>query len=111
RLQAVPAGAGQRLRRCRHATHWLEDKTMTISSIFSETRPQTGADAFADKPFNFTTKHGSTGIHAIGNGVEAPLVRIETLIAMKEQARRDRDRGELIDQRWILHEQGSGDKP
>ncbi|HSH27330.1 MAG TPA: hypothetical protein VK972_06140, partial [Wenzhouxiangella sp.] len=64
-----------------------------------------------DEPFDFTMEHRSAEIHAIGDGVKAPFVRIETLITMKEQAGRDRDRDDLIHLHWILDEQESGDKP
>lgn len=88
---------------------WIAEKGMTVFSMFSDNWPETTVDLFADEPFDFQAEHALAEIHSIGDGVEAPFVRIETLITMKERAGRDRDRDDLIHLRWILDERASGD--
>ncbi|QOC21485.1 nucleotidyltransferase [Wenzhouxiangella sp. AB-CW3] len=89
---------------------WIKEKGMTVFSMFNDNWPETTVDVFVDEPFDFDTEHESAEIHPIGAGVDVPFISIESLIDMKEQVGRDRDRDDVTHLRWILQERGAGEK-
>lgn len=88
---------------------WIEEKGMTVFSMFNDSMPETTVDVFAEEPFDFDSEYQAAEVHAIGADVSAPFASIQTLIRMKQQADRDRDRDDILHLRWILAERGQED--
>jgi predicted nucleotidyltransferase len=81
---------------------WVEEKGMTVFSMFNDSMPETAVDVFVEEPFDFDFEYRAAEVHVIGADVSAPFVNIQTLIRMKQQADRDRDRDDILHLRWIL---------
>ncbi len=81
---------------------WIEEKGMVVFSMFNDSMPETTVDVFVEEPFDFDSEFSAAEVHAIGSDVDVPFASIETLIRMKQQADRDRDRDDITHLRWIL---------
>lgn len=82
---------------------------MTVLNFHSDSRSATNIDVFVNEPFDFDVEYANAYVQEIIPGVPLRLVRLETLIALKRSAGRDKD---LIDIEALtriskgLHEKG-----
>jgi len=83
---------------------WIEHKNMLVFSLASDSHPDTTVDIFAKEPFDFEAEHAAAEIHHLAYGVPLPLVRLSTLIAMKQETNRPRDQDDVLHLRWIADE-------
>lgn len=83
---------------------WVENKHMQVFSLVSEAHPETTVDVFVTEPFAFDEEYQRADRYRIAPGIETPVVTPETLIAMKHQADRDRDRDDIKHLQWIIEE-------
>ena len=67
---------------------WIEHKNMQVFSLESDTYPDVTVDIFAREPFDFDVEFAAAEIHDLAPQVALPLVRLSTLIAMKQEADR-----------------------
>lgn len=81
---------------------WIKEKGMTVFSMFNDSMPETSVDLFVNEPFDFDSEYQTAEVHAIGADISAPFASIPTLIRMKQQAGRDRDRDDITHLQWIL---------
>lgn len=65
-------------------------------------------DIFAREPFDFEAEHAAAEVHDLAPGVRLPLVRLSTLIAMKQAADRPTDQDDDEHLRWIADERDRG---
>jgi hypothetical protein len=73
---------------------WRSEKGMLVLKLWSEVHQRTPIDVLTYEPFDFALE-GTRGIlMEVAPGVAAPIVSLETLIAMKRHAGRPQD---LID--------------
>lgn len=69
---------------------WIEDKGLTVFSLWNPAMPMTEVDLFVEEPFVFTEAYSRATQVVIG-GVSIPVVGIDDLIALKQEAGRDKD--------------------
>jgi hypothetical protein len=84
---------------------WIESKGMHVLSFFSDKYPKTMLDVFASEPFDFDRTYGRAIEEELEDGLPFRFVDIETLIAMKEAAGRDRDLDDVKHLRMIQNGQ------
>ncbi|HET9367362.1 MAG TPA: hypothetical protein VFO22_04770 [Candidatus Udaeobacter sp.] len=69
---------------------WREEKGMIVFQMLDPNRESTRLDIFVTEPFEFATEFEKATWHAWGD-LRAPVLRLETLIAMKEASGRSQD--------------------
>lgn len=83
---------------------WIEEKGMKVLNLFSNEHPGLSVDVFVSEPFDFDQEYEGALEAELREGLWVPFVTLETLIQMKEEADRDRDRDDLQHLRWIREE-------
>lgn len=83
---------------------WIRDKGMKVLNFFSDRHRETNVDLFVTEPFDFERESANALVGALAPGVNARFVSLATLIAMKEEADRPRDRDDIQHLRWIMEE-------
>lgn len=84
---------------------WIRDKGMKVLNFFSDRHRETNVDLFVTEPFDFEREDANALAGALAPGMNARFVSLVTLIAMKEEAGRPRDRDDVQHLRWILEEE------
>jgi predicted nucleotidyltransferase len=79
---------------------WREEKGMLVFQLLDPNRPDTRIDLFVTEPFDFAKEYASAYQEEVA-GVAAPVVRLETLIAMKEQVGRSQDLADISELRKV----------
>lgn len=87
---------------------WIETKNLRVFSLTSEQHPDTTVDILAESPFSFEEERARAVVVEVTDGVEVPFVRLPTLIAMKEETDRPRDRDDVEHLRHIRDERDGG---
>jgi len=70
---------------------WRKEKGMLVLKLWSDAHQRTPIDVLSYEPFDFARESGRGMRMEVGPGVEAPIVSLETLIAMKRLAGRPQD--------------------
>ena len=70
---------------------WVEQKGLTVFSIFSPEHPATEIDLFVEPPFEFGPAYSRAVRFDVAPGVQATFVGLEELIDMKRRAGRPQD--------------------
>ncbi|MGH7719595.1 MAG: nucleotidyl transferase AbiEii/AbiGii toxin family protein [Gemmatimonadaceae bacterium] len=83
---------------------WIRDKRMQVLSLWSDQHRETGVDLFVTEPFGFDEEYDAAFIGELSPGLVVRVVRLETLIRMKEAAGRPRDVDDVQHLRWILED-------
>ncbi|HET6673926.1 MAG TPA: hypothetical protein VFG71_01235 [Nitrospiraceae bacterium] len=81
---------------------WIRDKNMVVFSLRSEQYRETPVDIFVAEPFVFDTEYDRALIGDILPGVPARFICLETLIRMKEQTGREKDREDVRQLKFFL---------
>ncbi len=76
---------------------WRAEKNMTVLRLWSDLHRRTPVDVFVYEPFHFAEEYATAKWEEITKGVEAPVVRCETLIAMKRFAARPQDLADVAE--------------
>jgi predicted nucleotidyltransferase len=91
--------ADERLRQ-----QWRDDKAMIVFQMLNPERESTRIDVFVTEPFVFEEEFEKAKRHKWGD-LQAPVLRIEALIAMKQAAGRPQDLADAALLRDILEQQ------
>ncbi len=83
---------------------WIRDKNMVVFQLHSDLHAETRIDLFVKEPFDFDAEYDNALIGEILPGLQARFVRLETLILMKEEAGREKDREDIRQLRLLQHE-------
>jgi hypothetical protein len=78
---------------------------MKVLNFWSDRHRETTIDIFVDLPFDFEHEYSAAMEGELAPGLSTRFVSLQTLIAMKEQAKRPRDLDDVQHLRWILEEQ------
>ena len=70
---------------------WVDEKGMMVFQVVSDRFPGNSVDLFAVMPFDFEEEYAQAAWIPIDGDLSVPVVQIDTLIAMKRKAGRDRD--------------------
>lgn len=83
---------------------WIESKGMKVFSLVSDRLPDTTLDIFVTEPFDFEREYDRCPAVQLDRELSVRVVSIPTLIDMKEQAGRERDKDDIQHLRWLLEE-------
>jgi hypothetical protein len=76
---------------------WRNEKNMTVLRLWSDLHRRTPVDVFVYEPFHFGEEYATAKWEQITAGVEAPVIRCETLIDMKRVAARPQDLADIAE--------------
>jgi hypothetical protein len=80
---------------------WRREKQMIVFQMMNLDRASTRLDIFVSEPFDFAEEYAQAVWLDVA-GIPSPVLRIETLIAMKEQANRPKDLGDAGELKKLL---------
>src|SRR4029077_15170960 len=83
---------------------WRDEKGMIVFQLLDPHRESTRVDIFVSEPFVFEQEFETANWHTWGE-LQAPVLRIEALIAMKQTAGRPQDLADAALLRDILEQQ------
>ena len=81
-------------RDARTRERWREEKQMIVLKLWSDEHRRTPIDVFVYEPFPFEAELARATLQELEPGILAPVVALDTLLAMKRAAGRPQD---LID--------------
>jgi hypothetical protein len=84
---------------------WMTEKGMTVLNFHSDRHRETPVDVFVSEPFDFNREHGLALVEEVAPGVPLRIVRLETLLRIKEDAGRPQDLADVAELRSL---QGEG---
>jgi hypothetical protein len=76
-------------------TRWRDEKNMRVLKLWNDNYPLTPLDVFVYEPFDFDTEYGAAVRVELRKGLEIPVVRLKTLLAMKKEAGRPQDLADI----------------
>lgn len=90
---------------------WRTEKNMTVLRLWSDLHRRTPVDVFVYEPFNFVQEYAAAKWEEIAADLKAPVVRCDTLLAMKRVAARPQDLADIAELEQIqkLKESAPGD--
>ena len=80
---------------------WRTEKNMIVFQMTNFDRPATRLDLFVSEPFDFKQEYNAAKWEDVA-GIPSPVLRLETLIQMKEEAARGKDLGDAGELRKLL---------
>lgn len=86
--------------------NWIENRNMKVFNLVSDLHPDVTIDIFPKEPFVFETEYARAELRDVAPHIQAYVVSLPTLIALKTEADRDRDRDD-IDKLRKLHPSSS----
>jgi hypothetical protein len=76
----------------RNRASWVQDKGLTVFSLFSPRHPATEIDIFVEMPLDFERAYRAAARMEVASGVTATFVGFDDLLRLKQQAGRPQDR-------------------
>jgi hypothetical protein len=76
---------------------WRNEKNMTVLRLWSDLHGRTPIDVFVYEPFDFAEEYSAAKWEEIAEELQTPVVRCETLIAMKRVAGRPQDLADVAE--------------
>jgi len=76
---------------------WRRDKQMVVLKLWSDVHRRTPVDVFVYEPFDFAQEYKLARCEKVIGNYLAPIVRLETLLAMKRAAGRLQDLADIED--------------
>jgi predicted nucleotidyltransferase len=70
---------------------WRRDKNMVVLQLWSDVHRRTPVDVFVYEPFDFDKEFARAKWEPVAGRIPAPIVRYETLLALKKSAGRSQD--------------------
>ena len=80
---------------------WKDEKGMIVFQLMNLDRRDTRLDVFVTEPFDFKTEYAAAAMEVVA-GVKAPVLRIDTLLAMKREVARPKDLIDVEELRKLL---------
>lgn len=74
---------------------WRREKGMVVLPMTSNRHPDAPLDLFVTEPFVFSDEHTSAVWQELAPGLRIPVIRLETLLAMKRASGRPKDLADL----------------
>lgn len=76
---------------------WRKEKNMIVLKLWSDGHRRTPIDVFVYEPFDFAVEYAAAAREEVMPSLKAPVVRYETLLAMKRAAGRPQDLVDIAD--------------
>jgi hypothetical protein len=86
---------------------WVEEKGLTVFSLWSPAHPATEIDLFVEEPFPFDEAYGRATLFDLGTS-RVTVASIGDLIELKRRAGRPKDLEDIAALQLIAKEQGDG---
>lgn len=83
-------------------TSWRNDNGMIVLKMWSHRHRETPIDIFVTEPFDFEIEYAAVHRQELEAGCHAPILQLETLLAMKRGAGRPKDLAD-IDELHLLY--------
>ena len=74
---------------------WLRENGMVVLPMTSTRYPEAPLDLFVTEPFSFPDEHAAAVWQELAPGLRIPVIRLETLLAMKRGSGRPKDLADL----------------
>lgn len=79
--------------------HWIAEKGMRVLNFHSDHHRETPVDVFVTEPFDFEEEHRRALLQEIAPGAPVRIVRLQTLLRMKQEAGRMQDLADIAELR------------
>jgi hypothetical protein len=93
RVPVVPSDLSDPQRRAR----LTEEKGMTVIGFHSDAHRETPVGIFATEPFDFAVEYDRALVEEVAPGVPVRIVRLETLLRLKQVAGRPQDLADIAE--------------
>lgn len=80
---------------------WMSEKGMTVLNFHSDRHRETPVDVFVAEPFDFDSEHRLALVEEVAPGVPLRIVRLETLVRIKQEAGRPQDLADVAELRLL----------
>ena len=97
RVPVTAEGFGDSRQRAR----WIAEKGMTVLSFHSDGHRETPVDVFVAEPFDFDEEYQNALVEDIAPGVPVRIVRLATLLRLKQEAGRPQDLADIAELRLL----------
>jgi len=87
---------------------WVRDKHMLVFQLVSDEHPSVAIDVFVNEPFPFDAEWSRATVQPLAGGVQAHVVSLPALLALKQAADRPNDR---IDIAMLRRQHGLPEAP
>jgi hypothetical protein len=74
---------------------WRREKGMLVFQLHSDQHRTTPVDVFVYEPFDFDSEYDQALLEPLAPGIDARIIRLETLLEMKRAANRLKDLADL----------------
>jgi len=89
---------------------WVREKGMVVFQLVSDRHPETPVDLFVAEPFDFEVQYAQAARLQLPGNLDAPVLALDQLLAMKARVDRPKDRVD-VDHLRKLHEPPTHDSP
>jgi hypothetical protein len=96
----VPVTADQ-FADARQRQRWIEEKGMSVLNFHSDAHSDTPVDVFVSEPFDFNEERRLAVMHELAPGTSVPILRLASLLQLKERAGRPQDLADIAELRMI----------
>lgn len=83
---------------------WIQEKGMRVLNFHSDRLRETPVDIFVSEPFDFGVEYASAIVEQIAPGVSVRILRLETLLRLKQEAGRPQDLADIAELKLIHQE-------
>lgn len=80
---------------------WRTEKGMVVLPFDSGTHPETPIDLFVEVPFDFSEEHRLALVEQVAPGIPVRILRLASLLRMKESAGRPQDLADIAELRRL----------
>jgi predicted nucleotidyltransferase len=87
---------------------WIEEKGMTVLNFHSDQHRDTPVDVFVTEPFDFSEEYRLAVVEEIAPGAPVRILRLESLLRLKQEAGRPQDLADIAELR-LLHDEHHDD--
>lgn len=84
---------------------WIDEKGMAVLSFHSDQHRETPVDVFVTEPFDFSEEYRLAMVEDVAAGVPMRILRLESLLRLKQEAGRPQDLADVAELR-LLHGEG-----
>lgn len=100
RVPVTAEGFGDAAQRRR----WTEEKGMVVLTFHSDQHRETPIDIFVNEPFDFDEEYRNALVEEIAPGIPVRILRLSTLLRLKQDAGRPQDLADIAELRRLRGE-------
>jgi len=85
-------------------SRWIQEKGMRVLNFCSDRHRETPIDVFVAEPFDFGVEYAAAKVEQLAPGVPVRILRLETLLRLKQEAGRPQDLADIAELKLIHRE-------